>query len=167
MTNRLEAESSEASDTSPHDGPTVVRRCELALLRWARAVAATRGVAVSDFSKSFADGAALCALIHAYAPELVHLREIKRVDKSSTDLRRFGTAAHDAVASNFALAGRAVSVLAGTESAALRGGVPFDARDASFDARGPDAEVVAGFLLELRRALLRRGAEHAAARVDV
>jgi abnormal spindle-like microcephaly-associated protein len=98
---------------------TVVRRCELALLRWARAVAATRGVEVSDFSGSFADGVALCAVIHAYAPELVHLREIVRVDSGSESVgfrTRTRTTAHEAVASNFALAKRAVDVLRGTES---------------------------------------------------
>ena len=163
----LEAESSDSSE-SPPSKPSVVQRCELALLRWARAVAAARGVAVSDFSRSFADGTALCALIHAYAPELVHLRQIKRSvetrDGASGFGLRAGTDAFDAAASNFALARRAVSALRGPESAALMP-LPFDARDASRDASGPDAEIVAGFLLELRRALLRRGTEHAAARV--
>ena len=161
------------SNDDDDDGETssnVVRRCELALLRWARAVAATLGVEVSDFSGSFADGVALCAVIHAYAPELVHLREIIRLDSDvdseseSVYERRTRTTAHEAVASNFALAKRAVDVLRGTESIGLTP-LPFDARDDFFDARGPSKELCVGFLLELRRALLRRKAEHAAARV--
>ena len=157
-------------DDGENDGEanelTVVRRCELALLRWARAVAATRGVEVSDFSGSFADGVALCAVIHAYAPELVHLSEIRRVDSGSESVgfrTRTRTTAHEAVASNFALAKRAVDVLRGTESTVPP--LPFDARDSFCDARGPSKELCVGFLLDLRRALLRRKAEHAAARI--
>ena len=192
-TNGETREDGDRLETDAFSGGSVVQRCELALLRWARAVTATRGVAVCDFSRSFADGAALCALIHAYAPELVHLREIKR--RVAADLQTDATAMDDGanmddrdrvglrtgvedprthafrekkrIESNFALAERAVAALRGPASTkdALPRRVPFGARDAARDARGPNAEIVAGFLLELRRALLRRAAEHAAARV--
>jgi abnormal spindle-like microcephaly-associated protein len=46
------------------------------LLRWSQAVCSSFGVAVNDLSESFADGKALCLLVHYYHPSLIHLDEI-------------------------------------------------------------------------------------------
>ena len=47
------------------------------LLGWARAVCANFGVDVADVGPSFADGRALCVLVHAYAPRLLPLRLVQ------------------------------------------------------------------------------------------
>ena len=59
-------------------GSDTYSECEVRLLRWARAVCACVGVDVTDFKSSFADGTALCALVHAYAPRLAPLRAVSR-----------------------------------------------------------------------------------------
>jgi abnormal spindle-like microcephaly-associated protein len=53
------------------------------LLRWCQLICATYGVAVTDFTTSFADGKALCLLVHFYHPQLVTL---KQVAKTTADL---------------------------------------------------------------------------------
>ena len=55
---------------------------ERRLLGWARAVAGAFALDVRDFRASFVDGSAFLALVHAYAPELVPLRAIRRAPKT-------------------------------------------------------------------------------------
>ena len=43
------------------------------VLQWVQVVCAGYGVAVENFSRSLADGAALCLLVHHYKPELLPL----------------------------------------------------------------------------------------------
>ncbi|KAI9984078.1 hypothetical protein PInf_005368 [Phytophthora infestans] len=50
--------------------------CYTLLLEWCRAVCANYSVAVSDFSTSFADGRALCYLLHYYHPMLLSKSDI-------------------------------------------------------------------------------------------
>ncbi|CAM9214746.1 unnamed protein product, partial [Phaeothamnion confervicola] len=49
-----------------------------ALLAWAQAVCHGYGVAVRNFCSSFADGRALCLLLHYYHPQILPLAEIRR-----------------------------------------------------------------------------------------
>ena len=46
------------------------------LLRWSHAVCSSFGLAVTDLSESFANGKALCLLVHYYHPSLIHIDEI-------------------------------------------------------------------------------------------
>ena len=128
---------------------------ETRLLRWARAVASCAGVEVNDLSASFADGAALCALVHAYAPRLVSLRSVRRVPREdpSAPPRARASDVRDAIASNFALAAAARDAM---------GGVP-DPNFGGADDVAPDANVVAGHLLFLCARLTRYREEEAAA----
>ena len=128
---------------------------ETRLLRWARAVASCAGVEVNDLSASFADGAALCALVHAYAPRLVSLRSVRRVPREdpSAPPRARASDVRDAIASNFALAAAARDAM---------GGVP-DPNFGGADDVTPDANVVAGHLLFLCARLTRYREEEAAA----
>jgi abnormal spindle-like microcephaly-associated protein len=50
------------------------------LLRWGQAVCAAFGTKVIDFSGSFADGKAICLLIHYYHPSLIRLDDILLAD---------------------------------------------------------------------------------------
>jgi len=64
----FDAEAADAFDDE--DSAEAAGRCvhETRLLRWARAVCSNFGVEVGgDVSASFADGRALCVLVHAYA----------------------------------------------------------------------------------------------------
>ena len=128
---------------------------ETRLLRWARAVASCAGVEVNDLSASFADGAALCALVHAYAPRLVSLRSVRRVPREdpSAPPRARASDVRDAIASNFALAAAARDAM---------GGVP-DPNFGGADDVTLDANVVAGHLLFLCARLTRYREEEAAA----
>jgi abnormal spindle-like microcephaly-associated protein len=51
------------------------------LLRWCNAVIAPFGVQVTDYTASFADGIAICLLIHYYHPALIRLDEIERTSR--------------------------------------------------------------------------------------
>ena len=137
--------------------PSTVSRCETALLRWARAVTSTKGVEVANLSTDFANGVALCTLINAYAPELIHAREITRPEFFVG--AAFDEAHASVIAANFDVAKRAVTAIGGDHVS-----VPFDERDV-LDANGPDKNVVAGFLLLLRQRLIGRADEQHAARV--
>ena len=46
------------------------------LLRWSQAVCSSFGLAISDLSDSFANGKALCLLIHYYHPSLIRVDDI-------------------------------------------------------------------------------------------
>ncbi|VEU37479.1 unnamed protein product [Pseudo-nitzschia multistriata] len=46
------------------------------LLRWSQAVCSSFGLTISDLSDSFANGKALCLLIHYYHPSLIRVEEI-------------------------------------------------------------------------------------------
>jgi abnormal spindle-like microcephaly-associated protein len=46
------------------------------LFRWCQAVCAPFGMKITDFTTSFADGKALCLLVHYYHPSLIRLDEI-------------------------------------------------------------------------------------------
>lgn len=46
------------------------------LLRWSQAVCSSFGVTINNLSESFADGKALCLLVHYYHPSLIHMDEI-------------------------------------------------------------------------------------------
>ena len=74
----LDAEIDDAA-VDAADPAAAAGRCphETRLLRWARAVCANYGVDVADVGPSFADGRALCALVHAYAPHLLPLRLVQ------------------------------------------------------------------------------------------
>ena len=48
-----------------------------ALLFWCKAVCAKRNIRVSNFTNSFADGRALCAIINFYHPELLEWDEVQ------------------------------------------------------------------------------------------
>lgn len=55
------------------------------LLRWSQAVCSSFGLELSDFTTSFADGRALCHLIHYYHPTVIQIDEImptSRCDKN-------------------------------------------------------------------------------------
>ncbi|KAK1943411.1 Abnormal spindle-like microcephaly-associated [Phytophthora citrophthora] len=61
-------------DHQQHNAPLVhtdEHECYGLLLEWCRAVCANYNVEVSDFSASFADGKALCYLLHYYHPMLL------------------------------------------------------------------------------------------------
>ncbi|KAG1710035.1 hypothetical protein DVH05_017043 [Phytophthora capsici] len=61
-------------DHQQHNNPLVhtdEHECYGLLLEWCRAVCANYNVEVSDFSASFADGKALCYLLHYYHPMLL------------------------------------------------------------------------------------------------
>ena len=53
------------------------------LLQWCQAVCALFGIEVNDFSTSFADGKALCYLMHYYHPTMVPLEEIRPTTKDN------------------------------------------------------------------------------------
>ena len=57
------------------------------LLIWCQEVCATFGVQVTDFTTSFADGKALCLLVHYYHPAILSRSEIS---STTTDLPRRG-----------------------------------------------------------------------------
>jgi len=57
---------------------------ETLLLQWCRAVCALYGIDVLDFSTSFADGKALCYLIHYYHPHILSLDEIRPTTRDAT-----------------------------------------------------------------------------------
>ena len=46
------------------------------LLRWSRAVCSSFGIAVNDLSESFANGKAMCLLVHYYHPSLIRIEDI-------------------------------------------------------------------------------------------
>ena len=46
------------------------------LLRWSHAVCSSFGLAITDLSESFADGKALCLLVHYYHPSLINLDDV-------------------------------------------------------------------------------------------
>ena len=68
---------------SPNHSPE--ERMKSLLLRWCRAVCSSFGVEVSDFSDSFADGRALCLLIHYYHPSFIQRNEILPTSKSNSE----------------------------------------------------------------------------------
>jgi abnormal spindle-like microcephaly-associated protein len=72
-------QSLESTESNPEQ---VLKRL---LLRWSRAVCASFGLHIEDFSNSFADGRALCCLIHYYHPGLLPLNDINiiKVEESS------------------------------------------------------------------------------------
>ena len=79
------------------------------LLRWCNAVVSPFGVHVSDYTASFADGVAICLLIHYYHPSLLPLSEIQPTI-------RHGLNINDAIANerlNFELAAERMSELGG------------------------------------------------------
>ena len=55
------------------------------LMRWCRAVCSKRGVRIYNFTSSFSDGRALCALINYYHPSLLPVSQIK---DTAADLAR-------------------------------------------------------------------------------
>jgi abnormal spindle-like microcephaly-associated protein len=59
-----------ASDASPED---ILKSL---LFRWCQAVCSSFGLQLSDFTTSFADGKALCLLVHYYHPTVIRLDEI-------------------------------------------------------------------------------------------
>lgn len=79
------------------------------LLHWCNTVVAPFGVSVSDYTSSFADGVAICLLIHYYHPSLLRLVEIKPTS-------RHGLTITDALVNerfNFELAAERMSELGG------------------------------------------------------
>jgi CAMSAP CH domain/Calponin homology (CH) domain len=56
---------------------------ELALLRWCNVVCSRFGRNVTDFTKSFADGKAVCLLIHYYHPTLIRLKDIRMTSQDT------------------------------------------------------------------------------------
>jgi abnormal spindle-like microcephaly-associated protein len=79
------------------------------LLHWCNVVVAPFGVYVSDYTASFADGVAICLLIHYYHPSLLRLVEIKPTS-------RHGLIITDALANerlNLELAAERMSELGG------------------------------------------------------
>lgn len=68
---------------SPNHAPE--DRMKSLLLRWCRAVCSSFGVDVSDFSDSFADGRAICLLIHYYHPSVIKRDEILPTSKSDSE----------------------------------------------------------------------------------
>lgn len=173
-------------------GSDTYSECEVRLLRWARGVCACVGVDVTDFKSSFADGTALCALVHAYAPRLAPLRAISRPPKMLNvpgappswrsvsygyllkERRRMedGDDDADGDVSSEALEARARATAAckanfklASEVCRALGGVPeltFGPADVA-SSGGPDAKVVAGYLLFLCARLLCHRREDAAA----
>ena len=173
-------------------GSDTYSECEVRLLRWARGVCACVGVDVTDFKSSFADGTALCALVHAYAPRLAPLRAISRPPKTLNvpgappswrsvsygyllkERRRVedGDDDADGDVSSEALEARARATAAckanfklASEVCRALGGVPeltFGPADVA-SSGGPDAKVVAGYLLFLCARLLCHRREDAAA----
>ena len=150
---------------------------ETMLLRWARAVCANYGVAITDATTSFADGRALCALVHAYAPELLPLGLVKnppagfdpsaaptawasaRPDNPARGVTRDAIVATAACEHNFDIVRGLCAAL---------GDVPEPTFGPADVARGggggPDGKVVAGYLLFLCARLLGHRTEGAAAR---
>ena len=59
--------------TPPNINPDLVQ----GLMAWCQSVCAGYGVPVTDFVRSFADGRALCVMVHYYHPALLKLGEIK------------------------------------------------------------------------------------------
>jgi abnormal spindle-like microcephaly-associated protein len=157
---RLSSSYEEAGDDS--ETVSVVQQCETKLLRWSRAVVSTFGAEVTNLSSDFASGAVLCLLIHAYAPELVHLREITRVDATSLGCLSIDAHAAGCVKRNFDVAKRACLVMPRGDELAK---VPFDEIDATTCADGVSKHVVVSFLVVLRHRLLGLKQQHAAARV--
>jgi abnormal spindle-like microcephaly-associated protein len=84
------------------------------LLSWCEAVCSLYGLPISDFSTSFADGKALCLLIHHYHPSMLSLDEIRLTTR---DLHDHVTLSWDRAIcnekSNSALARRLFSELGG------------------------------------------------------
>mmetsp|Transcript_16947 Transcript_16947/g.41278 ORF Transcript_16947/g.41278 Transcript_16947/m.41278 type:complete len:2524 (+) Transcript_16947:69-7640(+) len=83
------------------------------LLRWSQAVCSSFGLKLSDFTTSFADGRALCYLIHYYHPTVIRLDEIMPTSIDNENL-----SAEDVVRNE-----RMNSILASQRASEL-GGIP-------------------------------------------
>jgi len=64
-----------------------------ALLSWCQDITNTYdGVSVNDFTKSFSDGLAFCALIHSHAPQLIDIEELESYKKMENLRKAFKVA---------------------------------------------------------------------------
>lgn len=63
--------------------PSVLEELHSLLLRWCHAVCSTLGTAVRNLTTDFADGRAICLLIHYYHPALLRLSEIRPTSRFS------------------------------------------------------------------------------------
>ncbi|POM73750.1 Abnormal spindle-like microcephaly-associated protein [Phytophthora palmivora] len=90
ITNVIKRMSFRANDFFSHQqrniplNRTDEHECYWLLLEWCRAVCANYNVEVSDFSRSFADGKALCYLLHYYHPMLLSKSDLL---PTTSDLR--------------------------------------------------------------------------------
>ncbi|GMF64934.1 unnamed protein product [Phytophthora lilii] len=76
---RMSFRAKEFFDLQQRDKPPIhtdEHECYGLLLEWCRAVCANYNVGISDFSASFADGKALCFLLHYYHPMLLSKSDI-------------------------------------------------------------------------------------------
>ncbi len=136
------------------------------LCTWVEAVCARYKHTLSDLSSSFADGRALCYLVHAYIPHALPFSSI--VAPAATRAMGPGTpdsftetqlvALQPSVAGNFALLDSALSHV---------GGIPRDVIDGPSDwvTRGPDAHAVLLLLAYMAPRLLEASREERAAMV--
>ena len=68
------------------EGGAEEQRIRALLLRWCNAVTSPFGVQVSNYTTSFADGVAICLLIHYYHPSLLRLNEIEPTSRHGVDI---------------------------------------------------------------------------------
>ena len=71
------------SPTQSEESPE--RMLRRLLLGWGQAICSAFGITVNDFSTSFADGKAICLLVHYYHPSLVRLDDIFFVEDITDD----------------------------------------------------------------------------------
>jgi abnormal spindle-like microcephaly-associated protein len=115
------------------------------MLRWCNTVLAPYGITVSDFSRCFADGIAICFLIHCYHPALLSIADIKHSLNQGIDQSQ--AVINDRY--NIAMAGRVINDL---------GGIPNLLPDCDTK-NPPESRCMFIFLLYLCSRLLESSAE--------
>lgn len=67
---------SSSDDLQVESSQDMEQKARALLLRWCQSICSCFGTRVNDFSKSFADGKAMCLLLHFYHPAALQLSEI-------------------------------------------------------------------------------------------
>uniref|UniRef100_A0A3Q2YSZ7 EH domain-binding protein 1-like protein 1 n=1 Tax=Hippocampus comes TaxID=109280 RepID=A0A3Q2YSZ7_HIPCM len=80
-------EEADGKDAAVDEGPVT---CSQSLLRWCQEVTAGYpGVKVSDFSASWSDGLAFCALVHRFHPQLMDFQQLNAHDAEINNKKAF------------------------------------------------------------------------------
>ncbi|TMW69061.1 hypothetical protein Poli38472_001217 [Pythium oligandrum] len=131
------------------------------LLEWCRAVCANYSIPVTDFTESFADGRALCYLLHYYHPMLLGRSEIRATTAEFADLNSTAESSISTALENerrhFTMVNERVKQL---------GEIPVLMPEYYDTSNPPDEKVVVTFVCYLQSRLIDSSREiHAAARL--